>query len=230
MEKFVPFTINPFNILTLNTNPDQIQTTNRNLLLSAFINQNQLYKNTIYLCLATDTLDYINRENLSIPLFIHLYYPYLYKQEITSIPELTSKQLQLISKSKELIDSNFIRTEDNVSLFKKIFNDRKSELNFLTKGLTSLNITIKPAIEYMIPLETIFKMLHATKRVPFIKFNPSKKMENIYRLFTSNISTKGTKIPFLNKSLIFKLMKTIGRSKSVTCYIQDNYEGKYFCP
>ena len=62
------------------------------------------------------------------------------------------------------------------------------------------------------------------KQLPLIKYNPSKKMENIYRLYTNKVSTKGVKIPYLSKSLIFKLMKIIGRTKSVSCYIIYQYE------
>ena len=44
-------------------------------------------------------------------------------------------------------------------------------------------------------------------------------------MYADNISTKGIKIPYLNKSKIFKLMKNIGRSKSVSCYITYFYKG-----
>ena len=51
-------------------------------------------------------------------------------------------------------------------------------------------------------------------------------MENIYRLYADKISNKGTKIPFLPKSKIFKLMKNIGRTKSVACFITHDYNGE----
>jgi hypothetical protein len=54
-----------------------------------------------------------------------------------------------------------------------------------------------------------------------VKFNPSTRQENVYRLFTNTTSTDdGRKIPYLSKAMIFKLMKSIGKTKSVSVYIQ----------
>jgi len=130
----------------------------------------------------------------------------------------------LVSKSKEMIDQNFERNNSNIALFNDIYNKKTSELKYNTQGINQLEFNIKPTISYTIPLDILFKTLHASKNIPLIKFNPSKKMENLYRLYSDKISTKGTKIPFLPKSKIFKLMKTIGTTKSVTCYITYNFE------
>ena len=48
-------------------------------------------------------------------------------------------------------------------------------------------------------------------------------MENIYRLYSDKNSSEGKKIPYITKSLIIKLMKTIGKSKTVSCYIEHYY-------
>ena len=66
--------------------------------------------------------------------------------------------------------------------------------------------------EYNVPLDIIFKLIHATKKIPLIKFNPSKKQEKIYRLYCDRVAKNGRKIPYLSKGLIFKLTKSIGQS------------------
>ena len=81
---------------------------------------------------------------------------------------------------------------------------------------------IKPIYKINIPLEIVFKILHATQENPLIKYNPSSRQENIYRIFTDKIATDGRKIPYLKKGLIFKLIKNIGRTKSVSVYV--NYD------
>ena len=57
---------------------------------------------------------------------------------------------------------------------------------------------------------------------PLIKYNPSSRQENIYRLYTDKISTDGRKIPYLKKATIIKLTKAIGRTKSVSVYIETS--------
>ena len=73
---------------------------------------------------------------------------------------------------------------------------------------------------FLVQLEIIFKIIHATEKNPFIKYNPSSRQENIYRLYTDKISTDGRKIPYLKKTTIFKLMKTIAKTKSVSVFIE----------
>ena len=50
-----------------------------------------------------------------------------------------------------------------------------------------------------IPLDIIFKIIHSTKDIQLIKYNPGMKKENIYRLYTGdkNINIKGEKIPLI---------------------------------
>ena len=82
-----------------------------------------------------------------------------------------------------------------------------------------------PLYNIKIPLDVIFKLLHATEMSPLIKYNPSQRQENIYRLFADKTAKDGRKIPYLSRPAIFKLMKTIGKTKSVAVYIQYNYRG-----
>ena len=111
---------------------------------------------------------------------------------------------------------------DTISMFYDIYELKKTELNYLNKGIKFVKAIIKPDFSIKIPIEIIFKVIHATENNPLIKFNPSSRQENVYRLYTDKISTDGRKIPYLKKSTIFKLIKNIGRSKSVSVYIETN--------
>ena len=70
-------------------------------------------------------------------------------------------------------------------------------------------------------MDVIFKLIHATDHNPLIKFNSGvrPRKENVFRLFADKITKDGRKIPFLSKSIIYKLVKTIGRSRGVSVYI-----------
>jgi len=194
--------------------------------MTNFVNQNKIYKNTIYICRAENTLNYIQTQELKVSDCIKLYFPYLIKLDIYSIPLLLEKRRLLVSNSKEMINSGFERDNNNVNLFYQIFEKKTSDITYIHKGLSKLDLILKPDIIYNLPLDIVFKILHATISVPLIKYNPSKKMENVYRLYTNKVSTKGRKIPYLTKSQIFKLMKTVGRSKGVACYIMHKHKSK----
>ena len=57
------------------------------------------------------------------------------------------------------------------------------------------------------PLENIFKQLHCTDEIPFIKYKPGFKKEELYRLYSTGLSTNGSKIPYLSKSQIINFSK-----------------------
>ena len=52
-------------------------------------------------------------------------------------------------------------------------------------------------------LKLYSKIIHATQDNPLIKYNPSSRQENVYRLFTDKIATDGRKIPYLKKAYNF---------------------------
>ena len=196
-----PITVNPYNSLIFSDEisllSNLIKTNNKSLLLSN--NVTKINKNIIYCCNANDVLEYFISQTILESDCIKLYYPYLMKLNILSLSELIKDSPMLISKSKELIDTSFERNYENVSLFNEIYRKRKSDLEYIEKGISKIEFVIKPLMRYNIPLDIIFKSIHADDVIPFIKFNPSKKMENIYRLYSNEISTKGIKIPYLNK-------------------------------
>ena len=70
-----------------------------------------------------------------------------------------------------------------------------------------------------------FKLIHATEINPLIKYNASVRQEKIYRLYTDKIAKDGRKIPYLQKGEIFKLMKKIGKNKSVSVHINYKADG-----
>lgn len=106
-------------------------------------------------------------------------------------------------------------------MFYDVYNLRTTELNYINRGIKFIKAVIRPDFDVKIPLETIFKIVHATKENPLIKYNPSSRQENVYRLFTDSIATDGRKIPALKKNAVFKLMKTIARNKSVAVYVDS---------
>jgi hypothetical protein len=109
-------------------------------------------------------------------------------------------------------------------MFYNVYKERTSELNYKKQGIKYIKLTMHPEYKINIPLDIIFKLIHATEESPLIKYNPAKKQENIYRLYTDKNAVDGRKIPYLSKPQVFKLMRNIGKSKSVAVVIYAEYE------
>ena len=215
------FSSNPFKLIDfdkiLKSNADNvITTTNKDLLLS----NGFLFENTLYLCAATDVFKSVVSKNISENVTTKIYFPFLNNKNINDIKSLNDNKLELLDENKDLINIKFDKQINNISLFHKIYNSRKSELNYIEQGINTIQFSMAQDSEYNVPLDIIFKLIHATKKIPLIKFNPSKKQEKIYRLYCDRVAKNGKKIPYLSKGLIFKLTKTIGQSKRVSCYIE----------
>ena len=95
-------------------------------------------------------------------------------------------------------------------------------LDYTYQGIKNIHFVITLKNKIRVPLETIFKLIHATEKVPFIKYNPGIRQENIYRLYSNNIAKNGKKIPFLSNSQIQKLKKRMGKNKQVSLFIPNS--------
>jgi len=217
-----PYTVNPYYVDAYDTFLEKfadeiITTTNKNILMDygAFLN------NTLYLCLAEEVLTYA--ENLAETSTLKIYFPYLYQKEITTLEQLRTRKQEVLSETRAMLTPTFEKNIENVNLFYDIYQSRTEELNFKEVGIKSLILTIQQPIAFHLPLDNVFKLIHATQAVPLIKMNLSKKQENIYRLYADKMATNGKKIPYLDKGVIFKWDKVMGKNKSVSVYI-EHYE------
>jgi hypothetical protein len=227
-QKFVfsneyPFIANPYLIKEYDTllehSRSEMSSLNNNLLLET----GPIFKNTIYVCLAQNVFE---RDSVSIDYTAKIYYPFLYKDNINTVEKLDSKRNTLINNTVIKLSN---RNNKNISLFYDIFRYKKETNKFSEninkKGITFIKITMYPDFKIKIPIDVIFKLLHATKDSPLIKFNPETRQENIYRLYAEQLSTDGRKIPYINKANILKMVRTIGKNKSVAVYTNIVYNG-----
>jgi hypothetical protein len=222
-----PYTVNPYyaefyDPFLAKFADEIITTTNKNILMDhgAFLN------NTIYLCTAEEVLTYGNDQNLGLSeeATLNIYFPYLSEKKIQTLEQLTERKQELLRETKDMLTPNFVKNIENVSLFYQIYTERKADLKFNDVGIKSISLIIYQSTEIHLPLDNVFKLIHATQDVPLIKMNLSKKKENIYRLYADKIATTGKKIPYLDKGVIFKWDKVMGKNKSVSVYIEHYQE------
>jgi len=232
-QKFVfnneyPFIANPFLVSEYDTllerSRRELTTLNNNLLLETV----PIFKNTIYLCLAGDVF---LKQELSIEYTSKIYYPFLHKDNIDTIDKLERDRTKLIESTTDKLTIDVEKGFENIDMFYDIFKYRdqlpskRFSENPKKSGIIFIKIIIHPDFTIKIPIDVIFKLIHATKEFPLIKFNPETRQENIYRLYTEQLTADGRKIPFLNKAVIFKLMRNIGKGKSVAVYTNIIFKG-----
>jgi len=221
IENEYPFVCDPFKISEYDTllekiSRNSISTLNNNLLL----NTGDIENYNIFLCLASDVLSNIIKKELPENTTLKIYYPFLYSKNIKSLDKLQSSEDKLLDDDKEFLNSKIFESFKTVDMFYDIYKYKKNDLNYFKKGIKFIKAIIKPKFIVKIPLDVIFKIIHSTEANPLIKYNPSSRQENIYRLYTDQIAVDGKKIPYLKKATIFNLVKNIGKTKSVTVFIE----------
>ena len=227
VENEYPFICNPYDVNDYDkfferSARKSLTTLNTHLLL----NSGNIIDNSIYLCLAEDVLPYLNKKDISEETTIKIYYPFLYNKNINNLEDLQGQKGKLLEGNKKIINEKVLDSFKSIDMFYDVYNLRKTELNYINKGVKFIKAGIRPEFDIKIPLEIIFKVVHATQENPLIKYNPSSRQENVYRLFTDKIATDGRKIPYLKKASIFKLMKTIARNKCVAVYVETVKNGQ----
>jgi len=207
---------------------------NSNLLL----NTKHIHENNIYLATLDQVLSYTDKLHLQEDLIIKLYFPYVYHYKIHSKEEWLEQKDFLMEENNKKINKTELK---NIHMMYDIFKLRKSDLPYKSVDIKSFKISMYLNNDIKFPLEILFKILHATQLNPFVKWNPSNKQEsedilvkqnhverreNIYRLFTDKKTEDGKKIPFLPKGTIFRLMRDIGKIKSISTLISIPHKFK----
>jgi hypothetical protein len=216
-----PFTVNPLKIqdssdlddFLLENASSMISTQNGNLLM----NYGKIHNNTIFVLTGEEVLRHLENKQKEV---VSIYFPFLEKREITTLEKLEEERENLLEQNRELLNKNVERSFESVNLFYEMY--KNSQYPTKEKGVKDADFFIHQSLDMIIPLEQLFKILHASKGVPFIKYNPGFRRENLLRLYTDAQTFNGTKIPFLSKAMIIKLIKSVGRNKTISMFLDSN--------
>jgi hypothetical protein len=238
-QKFVffteyPFVVDPFLVTEydhlLERSRKELTSLNSNLLLESELINN----NTLYMCLAEDVFKTMETKKLSVDYASKIYFPFLYKSSIDSMDKLLANREKLVRLTDDKLTKNTQRIFENINMFYDVYNNQKPSDKFsqiMNKtGITGIKVVMYPKYKIKIPIDVIFKLLHANTDYPVIKFNPETRQENIYRLYTDKLTINGNKIPaIINEETykdrpIFKLIKQMGTKKSVSIYTVVVYQ------
>jgi hypothetical protein len=229
-----PFVVDPFLVTSydhlLERSRKELSSLNNNLLLESEV----IADNTLYICLAEDVFKHMETNKLSGDYASKIYFPFLHKLSIDTLAKLESNREKLVKNTSDKLTKNTERIFENINMFYDVYNNKQPSQQFehiLSKtGITGIKIVLYPEYKLKIPIDVIFKLLHANNDYPLIKLNQDPKMENIYRLYTDKLTKDGRKIPaIINPDMykdtpIFKLTKQIGLKKSVAIYTRVFYQ------
>ena len=206
-----------------------ISTLNSNLLLDF----GKMEYNTIYLVLASDI--YSNKtltEHVNSKYITKIYFPFLYKQNIFTEEHYDLQKQTLLSQNKKLLNDVFMKKMRSIDLFynlnPELNIDPIEEMKYTKKGINYINFVLHQNADINIPLENIFKLINSTKEIPLIIYNMGSKKEGLVRLFIDTHTEDGSKLPYLSKNSIIKVMKYGGINKKVSFYIELS-SCKIFC-
>jgi hypothetical protein len=162
VENEYPFVCDPYDVHDYDTFFEKsarksLSTLNSHLLLSS----GNILNNNIYLCLAKDVLKYISKNDISEETTIKIYYPFLHNKNINSLEDLDENKEKLLDDNKKIINEKTTELLKTVDLFYELYKFKKTELQYVKRGIKYIKAIIKPEFEVKIPLEIIFKIVHA---------------------------------------------------------------------
>jgi hypothetical protein len=201
------FSANPFELVENHT-PNLLEDKTNTIY---FFDNELLFNNgnveAIGVVFAEDAFSFAKRHGISEEYISKTYFPGLASKNV-----FTTAQLDKAAKPPSISE----RTFETVDEFYKM--NRLSQLKFDQKGVRKFKFALKPDYDTLIPLDAIFKNIHACEATPFIKYNPGVRRDNICRIYSTEITRTGKKIPVLPHNKITHLANTIGKHKQISIY------------
>lgn len=187
------------------------------------LNYGEIKDNTIYVCLSEFV--YPKYAVTVQPALTHTFFRLLENDNVHNYSELKEAKPRLDKKTDAIMTDKSFKLYNAIQVFHDIYHSRKRETQYVYRGIKSFQIQIIPEYNNILPLEIIFKSIHTSSVIPFIKYNPGERREKIYRVYYEQTSKDGKKIPFLKEKMILKLTREMGRSGQISMYISttSNY-------
>lgn len=215
------FSVNPYSMLPSPTQAYKSRPENPilNLENQLLLKYGNLDMDMIYLVKADNLYAHARKHNIPED-YVALYFPFLVRQDITTFSEFKKKRQELLKNNETRITKKTLKLFSTIDFFNNVYNQRNSEIEYIEKGIKSYMLALHPNVKYIMPLDSIFKSLHATRQIPFIKYNPGSRRESIYRLYSEKMSKSGSKIPLLEKNTIMNWSKQLGKPLQISMCIQ----------
>ena len=93
-------------------------------------------------------------------------------------------------------------------------------VKYISNGIQKITIILKNMDSKNGLNEMLFKNMHCTREVPYIKYNPGNRREKLYRFYFEKTTRTGRKIPYLSRSHIMRMAKETGRGQQISVYLE----------
>ena len=164
--------------------------------------------NTIYVCLAENLL------KDDTPAMSQYYFPHLHRKNILTPLQLKTQKQQLIDQYNTRIYEKGEQYHEK-DIFYTVEQEAKEPYPFTSQGVDSFVICIENneffQSKLRVPIEAIFKNIHASVKTPYLEFFSGSKQDSMVRLSYKDTTQKNDKIPILNGKTILD----IGKRKSL---------------
>ena len=184
---------------------------------SLLLNHGILTDNTVYVCLADRVYEKIGKPAEEYT--ARYYFPGLYKEGIKSKETLIEKRGRLVKSTQKLLSDEREQYYESIDMFYKISEDGDN-LQYISQGIKNITLQLKNQHSHHVNLEMLFKNMHCSREVPYIKFNPGNRREKLYRFYFERTTRTGKKIPYLSRSHIMRMAKETGRGQQISVYLE----------
>lgn len=202
---------------------DLVKTKNKTVLLEYGV----IHENVIHVCCAGDVLSSDASAGADDAAKIKLYYPYLHEKGIASPEELAERRQALLDESRPLIDAAFMQQAAAVDMLYAVYHERQTpaELRYAERGIKSVHFIMRPVTRFVMPLDSLFKVLHSAQTTPVIKYNPQGQRERVYRMYAPTVAKNGNRIPALSKAKLMRLDGEMGKRRRIAAYMEHRIGG-----
>jgi hypothetical protein len=181
--------------------------------------------NVLYVCMAEDILEFAKSRKVATELAVlNTYFPLLANVPITDRQELIQTRKSRTDINGRILNPQITTLYDKHAMFHQIWRGTRGQESAATatspeyedRGIGSIWITIHPEVKHIIPLDVLFRNMHATKYTPMIKYNPGLRYDNLFRFYYESVSPANMiKIPYLTKPEIMRLLERMGSKKQL---------------
>lgn len=89
---------------------------------------------------------------------------------------------------------------------------------YLERGIHQYDISLFSENRALFSLDAIFKNIHCTREMPFIRYKPGVRRDPIYRLYSTQVTRTGKRIPMLSSKRIGFLINASSNYKHISIY------------
>ena len=187
--------------------------------------------NTIFLCLAKPVLQAAKTAKIPYDMIRDIYFPKLPKGSYESFVR-QQKTVFIQNTRKDASRSKMLEYQEKIdAMYDLYYQSHKTPSEYTVKyienGISDFYFIKHPYETQSLPIQTIFRNIHATEQIPIIQYCSRRfKSQSMYRFYCNGRTEMGSKIPIvspiLKSSSALTDVKLSGRREQLILYVRHN--------